>query len=193
MRQQPTIDVTLPSPLSTHSIARISTCTPRHAPATLERAHKWRRNVGWLPRGAIQTNIERGWVWRLELDGQDAGHIMTSGGFRTPHTLRHNCIDEELWRNGIGSMMVRTWLAWSALTSAHAIARVRTRADLTAQTQINLHTGFHAVAVDPPRKTTRHSVVTWERTTRHGNARPLVTEHVSLESLMAKMEDLEIG
>lgn len=188
---KPAIDIDIPSGLTQHSILTIRTCTTDHAAATLARAHAWRKNVGWLPRAAVETNIERGWVWRALIDGEDAGHVMLSGGERSPYTLRHNCIDEALWNNGLGATMTGIFLAYARLTSAHTHARVRTRADLIRQTKINMKWGFEATKVDRARKTTRHRVVTWERQVRHPNARKRVTDRVDIESIYGALNDLE--
>lgn len=192
-RKHVPIDIALPSGLSDHSTLTIRTAKATQAAAVLERAHRWRNNVGWLPRGAIVTNLERGWVWEALIDNQPAGHVMLSGGLRSPYTLRHNCIEEDLWNRGLGSTLTRVYLAYARLTSAHTIARVRTRADIAAQTAINIRLGAVAAAVDPPRKTTRHSVVTWHRKTRHAGAVKVITDRVDLESLIEAAHDLGLA
>lgn len=128
----------------------------------LDRAARWKHRVGFLPASALENAIGRGWVWISEIDGQRAGHTLITGGRRVPYVLRQNCVEQDLWGRGLGTVWTSIFLAYAKLTSPATIATVRTRHDIIEQTIINASTGGRPVAVDEPRKTARGcSVVTW--------------------------------
>jgi hypothetical protein len=165
---------------------RIVTATEADVSYVVDRAYRHRKRVGWLPSSAIESAIRRGWVWQCWIDGQRAGHTLITGGDRVPHVLRHNCVERDLWSRGLGTAWTSAYLAYSLLTSRHAVARVRTRQDITEQSVINAKTGARPIAVDDARKWSGgHGVVTWVWRLRQ---RPSMMPRVGVNHIVTEVD-----
>lgn len=141
---------------------RVRTATLADLLYVTDRAQKHAKTMGWLPHAAIEEAIQRRFVWMATIDDQPAGHVLVTGGHRSPACLRHNCVEEELWCKGVGSAFVAIYQSWCFQTSPHTTCTVRTRQDITAQNIINVKSGARAIRVDAPRPSAgRNGVVTW--------------------------------
>jgi GNAT superfamily N-acetyltransferase len=100
-------------------------------------ARKHSNAIGFVPRTAIADHLERGSYHLLVLNGQEAGYIMHSGGFRRPHRIIQVAITEELWRLGYGTLLIQTALD---------TARERVIPSVTASVRIGLPMNLVATA-----------------------------------------------
>jgi hypothetical protein len=176
------IDVTADVLIPYQAELRIRTATEADAKYVIDRSHRWRKRVGWLPASALEAAISRRWIWIAEIDNQPAGHTLISGGRRVPYVLRHNCVEKDLWGRGIGTVYTSVYVAYAKVTGKHTTAQVRTRHDIIEQTIINAKTGGRPIQVDQPNKTARgNAVVTWSWYLRQ---RPRVSPPVGVEQLI---------
>lgn len=179
-------DVLIPHPAE----LTIRTATKADLSYIADRSRRWRKRVGYLPAGALRHAIARRWAWIAQVDGLDAGHVLLTGGDRVPAVLRHNCIEEDLWHNGIGTVFTRAFVAWATLATPHKVARVRTRADIRPQLAINLKTGGTLRRqFEPNPYSNGHGVTEWHWRLRHNRLKTAPeTAPITTGKLLLAME-----
>lgn len=116
--------------------AQVRTATEGDFEYILDRSRKWSNEQGFIPAKGMELLITEGRGLILEVNGDRAGYLLTSGGIRRPIVVRHNTIEEDLWSHGFGTLLMRAVLKWSLWSRRHFVL-VRTRADLVRQTAIN--------------------------------------------------------
>mgnify|MGYP001824079754 CR=1 FL=1 len=113
----------------------------------LDRARKWSNEVGFIPASGMELLLSEGRGLVAEVNGELAGYLLTSGGLRTPLVVRHNTVEEALWEHGVGGVLMRAVLDWSAWTKRPRVL-VRTRVDLLRQANINASLGGIVLGTD---------------------------------------------
>lgn len=162
MGTRPTIALEIPVILGRKSTLHIETASLEDFAYVEKNAHRWRRNVGWIPRSGLAAAIARNVIWNLRVEDQPIGHLLFSGGERQPFVLRHNCVEEEFWNNGVGTVATQVFLAYAKAAAGFTTASVRTRDDLLAQTLINVRCGGKVGKIDRNKSTANgRQIVTW--------------------------------
>lgn len=113
----------------------------------LSRAKIWSNELGFIPASGMETLVKEGRGLVLEVNGERAGYILTSGGLRKPMVIRHNTVDVDLWNGGFGRDLVKAVLDWSLWTGRHTVL-CRTRRDLVRQRSINATLGGYVLGSD---------------------------------------------
>lgn len=126
----------------------VHTSTPDDFTFILDRSRKWSNEQGFIPAEGMRQLIDEGRGLTLWINGERAGYILTSGGIRRPLIVRHNTIEEDLWSQGFGTLLMRAVLKWSTWSRRHFVL-VRTRADLVRQTAINAKLKGFVLGQDP--------------------------------------------
>lgn len=189
MKPKPTIDATFTALIPDPNELQIRTATQADRLYIGDRSYKHRKMMGWTPDAWLDQAIDRHLAWIVSINGDRAGYTLITGGSRRPCTLRHNCVEHDLWDRGMGTLFTSAFLAWSLLTTGHRTALVRTRQDITAQNLINCRTGGKPIKVDPARPSAGpHAVVTWAWQIRQRIRRRVwVEEQVGRDGLLAWM------
>lgn len=188
-RQKPLIDASFDALIPDPTELRIRTATATDRIYLADRSYKFRKQMGWTPDAWLDQAIDRRLAWIVEIQGQPAGYTLITGGDRRPCTLRHNCVEHELWDRGLGTLFTSAFLGWCLLTTGHRTACVRTRQDIVPQNLINCRTGGKPVKVDAPRPSAGpHAVVTWAWQIRQRPRRRVwVEDQVGRNALLAWM------
>lgn len=137
----------------------------------IDRAHQFRKRFNFVPMQGLLDCIERKSVFVAELNGQRCGYILTTGGIRTPITVRHNAVEQELWRNKLGRLWMSTAARYAkALGQLPGVKKqpcmiTRTRADRADQIVVNAITGGRLQGCDPAGKS-GHVVTIWHHDLR---------------------------
>jgi len=126
----------------------VETAVPMDLKFILDRAKQWNQELGFIPAAGIETLIKEGRCLIACVNGDPAGYILTSGGFRTPLVVRHNTVEESLWSRGIGKALVKCVLHWSRWTKRSHLL-IRTRQDIARQRAINENLGGIVLGHDP--------------------------------------------
>lgn len=87
-------------------------------------------HVGCVNRGARDDRIERNDYWRCLLNGQHAGFVLLSGGVTRCMRLSQVAIDEELWRNGLGTVIIEQVRRFAHAHAKHDTVAVSVATDL---------------------------------------------------------------
>lgn len=187
--RKPLIDATFDALIPDPTQLRIRTATAVDRLYLADRSYKHRKTMGWTPDAWLDQAIERRLAWLVEINGEPAGYTLITGGDRRPCTLRHDCVEHELWGRGLGTLYTSAYIAWCLLTTGHRTALVRTRQDIVAQNLINCRTGGRPIKVDAPRPSSGpHAVVTWAWQIRQRPRRRVwVEDQVTTAGLLAWM------
>lgn len=85
----------------------IRQATPGDLAYVLHEARLHSNNIGFVPTAAFRDHIDRHNVRILVINNQPAGYTLDGGGDRRSYRLIQVAIDEELWRLGYGSILIR--------------------------------------------------------------------------------------
>ena len=138
----------------------ISQLTPTDLGAVDELMKRYGRTLGFLPRGALQSYLEKGSVLGAKTEtGQLVGYLLYAAN---PNYFRitHLCVSEEYQYRGIGKRLVNT-LKESADTQK--AIKLNCRRDFPADT-LWPKLGFVALGEKPSRSRDRHSLTSWQLT-----------------------------
>lgn len=100
MIERPPIQVTMTTAVGKLSL-RTAVCND--LPWCERSQARFVRHVGHIPHAQLRLRVRRNQVWILELDGDEAGHLVHGAGERSALRLSQVTVDEALWRNGIGN------------------------------------------------------------------------------------------
>lgn len=108
---------------------------------------KFSNQVGFVPKTAIQDHVRRMGYTICKVNGQHAAYILQSGGTIRPVHLIQVAVEEELWRNGIGTAMLDYVIQRSSNQNYPDITAY-VREDLQANLYFTSR-GFHEVRKRP--------------------------------------------
>lgn len=155
---------TIPPPRTTATWT-LRTATTKHSSYIEHLARLHSNSIGFVPRAAILNHLERHNYDLLEIDGQQAGYIMHGGGIRKPYRIIQVAIDEQLWRQGFGTLLL-----------ARSLVRARSRPQPTATATVADHlpmndvavaTGATLTSIDTPPNARRRPLRHWQWTNGH--------------------------
>lgn len=135
---------------------------------SLQRLHV--NNTGFVPTTAIRDHLERQSYALLTINGDPVGYSMSSGGIRKPHRLIQVAIQEDAWRTGLGTILIRLSLQKAAKTPRlHMTASVR---DGLPMNTVLPTTGAQITGFDTSPKARHRKLVHYAWTNSHSIVHP---------------------
>lgn len=92
--------------LTTSGELLVSTATEKNQLWIEHLQRQYSNQLGFVPRSGIAGLLGFRNYLQLTIDGIDAGFVLTCGGITKPVRISQIAVDEDLWRNGIGSATI---------------------------------------------------------------------------------------